>query len=215
MSVPTSLDVEQAHPRLRELTVVDVRTPGEFASGHLPDAVNVPLDRLVRSLPELRRAAEGGPLLIVCASGARSAGAVATLAPHGVPASSLTGGTEAWAAAGHALVYPGGVRSRAVWAMERQVRFAAGALVLAGLLLGLLLHPAFALLSAAIGGGLVFSALTGTCGMAVVMGRLPFNRRPAQSRARPRGPAADGGNLRGADRVLSYRTRRPRRRVHR
>ncbi|KJY20729.1 transporter, partial [Streptomyces sp. NRRL S-104] len=43
MSVPTSLDVEQAHPRLRELTVVDVRTPAEFASGHLPDAVNVPL----------------------------------------------------------------------------------------------------------------------------------------------------------------------------
>ncbi|MEU4353056.1 rhodanese-like domain-containing protein [Streptomyces virginiae] len=182
MRVPTSLDVEQAHPRLRALTVVDVRTPGEFASGHLPAAVNVPLDRLVRSLPELRRAAERRPLLIVCASEARSADAVATLAPHGIPATGLTGGTQAWAAGGHALEYPGGARSRAVWAMERQVRGAAGALVLAGLLLGLLLHPAFSLLSAAIGGGLVFSALTGTCGMAVLLGRLPFNRRGAEVR---------------------------------
>jgi hypothetical protein len=61
--------------------------------------------------------------------------------------------------------------------MERQVRFTAGALVLLGLVLGLLVHPAFQLLSAAIAGGLVFSALTDTCGMAVVLGRLPFNRR--------------------------------------
>ncbi|MFE7094110.1 rhodanese-like domain-containing protein [Streptomyces erythrochromogenes] len=182
MSVPTSLDVEQARPRLRELTVVDVRTPGEFASGHLPDALSIPLDRLVRSLPELRSAAGRGPLLIVCASGARSDGAVRTLASHGIRASSLEGGTQAWAAGGHALERPGGARTRAVWAMERQVRFTAGALVLVGLLLGLLLHPAFSLLSAAIGGGLVFSALTGTCGMAVVLGGLPFNRRGGEVR---------------------------------
>ncbi|MEV7579332.1 rhodanese-like domain-containing protein [Streptomyces erythrochromogenes] len=183
MSVPPSLDVEQARPRLRELTVVDVRTPGEFASGHLPDALNVPLDRLLRSLPELRSAAGRGPLLIVCASGARSAGAVRSLASHGIGASSLTGGTEAWAAGGNALDHPGGgARTRAVWAMERQVRCAAGALVLLGLLLGLLLHPGFSLLSAAVGGGLVFSALTGTCAMAVVLGRLPFNRRGAEAR---------------------------------
>lgn len=61
--------------------------------------------------------------------------------------------------------------------MERQVRLTAGSLVLLGLLLGLLAHPAFALLSAAVAGGLVFSALTDTCGMAAVLGRLPFNRR--------------------------------------
>lgn len=177
MSVPTPLDVGQARPRLAELTVVDVRTPGEFASGHLPDAVNVPLDRLARSLPELRRAAERRPLLVVCASGARSENAVATLTSQGIAASSLTGGTQAWTAEGHGLRYPDGSRKRAVWAMERQVRFTAGVTVLLGLALGLLLHPSLALLSAAIGGGLVFSALTNSCGMAVVLGRLPFNRQ--------------------------------------
>ncbi|MFE5561968.1 rhodanese-like domain-containing protein [Streptomyces sp. NPDC056544] len=187
MRVPLSLDVSQAHPRLSELTVVDVRTPAEFASGHLPDAVNVPLDRLTRSLPELRSAAEHGPLLVVCASGARSENAAGTLVSRGIPASSLTGGIQAWTAEGHVLDYPDypdypdGSRKRAVWAMERQVRFTAGVGVLLGLALGLLLHPALALLSAAIGGGLVFSALTRTCGMAVVLGRLPFNRRGARS----------------------------------
>ncbi|MEU3063619.1 YgaP-like transmembrane domain [Streptomyces subrutilus] len=61
--------------------------------------------------------------------------------------------------------------------MERQVRLAARALVLLGLLLALLVHPAFQLLSAAVGAGLAFSTLTDTCGMALVLGRLPFNRR--------------------------------------
>ncbi|MFJ3727986.1 rhodanese-like domain-containing protein [Streptomyces sp. NPDC090045] len=171
-----TLSVAEAQPRLDGLTVVDVRTPAEFASGHLPDALNIPLDRIGRALPELREAAGRKPLLLVCSSGARSDNATATLASHGIPASSLSGGTTAWAAGGHGLHYPAG-RPRAVWAMERQVRITAGALVLLGLALGLFVHPAFRLLSAAIAAGLVFSALTNTCGMAVVLGRLPFNQR--------------------------------------
>ncbi|WP_404962436.1 rhodanese-like domain-containing protein [Streptomyces sp. 147326] len=171
-----TLSVGEAQPRLDELTVVDVRTPAEFASGHLPDAVNIPLDRIGRALPELREAAGRKPLLLVCSSGARSGNATATLASHGIPASSLSGGTTAWAAEGHGLQYPAG-RPRAVWAMERQVRFTAGGIVLLGLALGLFVHPAFQLLAAGIAAGLVFSALTNTCGMAVVLGRLPFNQR--------------------------------------
>lgn len=172
----TTLSVSEAQSRLHELTVVDVRTPAEFTSGHLPDAVNVPLDRIGRALPELRQAAGRKPLLLVCASGARSDNAAGTLASHGIPAASLTGGTTAWVAEGHGLQYPDG-RPRAVWAMERQVRFTAGSIVLLGLALGLFVRPAFQLLSAAIAAGLVFSALTNTCGMAVVLGKLPFNQR--------------------------------------
>ncbi|MFF9017004.1 rhodanese-like domain-containing protein [Streptomyces sp. NPDC014870] len=176
---PTAtLTVGQAEPQLRRLYVVDVRTPGEFASGHLPGAVNVPLDRIQDSVADLRGSAADGSLLLVCASGARSEKAAAALAAHGIAASSLSGGTRAWAAAGHVLEFPPGP-VRAVWGMERQVRFTAGTLVLLGLALGLLVHPAFQLLSAGISGGLVFSALTDTCGMAVVLSRLPFNRRGA------------------------------------
>jgi hypothetical protein len=64
--------------------------------------------------------------------------------------------------------------------MERQVRLTAGSAVLLGLALGKFVHPAFRLVSAGIAGGLVFSAVTDTCGMAAVLAKLPHNRpRPA------------------------------------
>ncbi|MFI9628892.1 rhodanese-like domain-containing protein [Streptomyces sp. NPDC052042] len=180
MSTPTVLDADQAHARLHELIVIDVRTPGEYTSGHLPEALNIPLDQIRRALPEIRRATERGEVLVVCASGARSESACELLSEQGIPAATLAGGTSAWAAAGHDLQRPVACDTRARWSMERQVRFTAGTVVLLGLLLGLLVHPAFQILSAGIAGGLVFSALTNTCGMAVLLAKLPHNRpRPA------------------------------------
>nr|WP_229909362.1 rhodanese-like domain-containing protein [Streptomyces flavofungini] len=174
MPSPTALTADQARQRLDELAVVDVRTPGEFAAGHLPGAHNIPLERLTEALPALRAAAARGELLLVCASGNRSARACATLAENGVPAATLTGGTTAWTQRGYDVEHPQGT-PRTAWAMERQVRLAAGSLVLTGLALGLL-WPYALWLSAAIAGGLVFSALTDTCGMARVLARLPHNR---------------------------------------
>ncbi|MFD6323299.1 rhodanese-like domain-containing protein [Streptomyces sp. NPDC058442] len=174
---PVTLGTDQARTRLDELTVIDVRTPAEYASGHLPGALNIPLDHVRRALPEIRHAAERGEVLLVCASGARSGSACTLLAEQGVPVATLAGGTSAWAAEGHDLHHPTVCATTpAGWSMERQVRLAAGTLVLLGLVLGLLVHPAFQLLSAGVAGGLVFSALTDTCGMAVVLAKLPHNR---------------------------------------
>ncbi|MFF7357238.1 rhodanese-like domain-containing protein [Streptomyces filipinensis] len=179
MTAPTILDPHQARSRIHELTVVDVRTPGEYAGGHLPGAFNIPLGRLDRALADLRSVAGYGDILVVCASGVRSETACRVLAENGVTAATLAGGTSAWAAQGYALHRPEGTTT-ATWSMERQVRFTAGSVVVLGLLLGLLVHPAFQLLSAGVAGGLVFSALTDTCGMAAVLARLPHNRpRPA------------------------------------
>ncbi|MEV6979521.1 rhodanese-like domain-containing protein [Kitasatospora sp. NPDC093806] len=175
MTTPTALTPAQAHPRLATLTVVDVRTPGEYAAGHVPGALNIPLDRLRDALPALRTAAARGELLVVCASGARSGRACADLAAAGIPAATLLGGTTAWAAAGHEVQRPEGAPARTVWAMDRQVRFAAGALVLAGLLADLAL-PGTRWLAAAIGAGLVLSAVTDTCAMGALLARLPHNR---------------------------------------
>lgn len=72
MTHPRTLDAHQAHSRLHELIVLDVRTPGEYATGHLPGALNVPLDHLTRALPDIREAAARGDILVVCASGTRS-----------------------------------------------------------------------------------------------------------------------------------------------
>ncbi|MEV0786925.1 rhodanese-like domain-containing protein [Streptomyces sp. NPDC050423] len=178
MTAPIPVLPVQAAARLGHYTVIDVRTPGEYASGHVPGAHNIPLGDVRSALPELRAAAaSGGDLLMVCASGNRSATACGELAAAGIPAADLVGGTTAWAEQGHALDRP--TDASRVWGMERQVRLAAGSLVVLGLAVGARYRPA-RVLSAAIGGGLVFSALTNTCGMAAVLARLPHNRpRPA------------------------------------
>lgn len=168
-----TLTVAELAPRLKSATVIDVRAPGEYASGHLPGAHNVPLDRLDDALPALDSAGGKGELVVVCASGARSGTACGRLAGRGIAAVSLEGGTEAWARAGQTLDRPGG--ARAVWPMERQVRLAAGSLVVLGILLDLAI-PGARILSFLIGGGLVFSALSNTCGMAAVLSKLPYNR---------------------------------------
>lgn len=171
---PHALDTAQARTRLHELIVLDVRTPGEYATGHLPGALNIPLDQFERALPDIRRAARRGDLLVVCASGARSENAGRILAAHGITTATLTGGTAAWAADGHSLHHPDGAR-RTAWNMERQVRLTAGTVVLSGLALGRL-RPAFRLAAAGIAGGLVYSSLTNTCGMAALLAKLPHNR---------------------------------------
>ncbi|WP_310722832.1 rhodanese-like domain-containing protein [Streptomyces sp. N2A] len=173
MARPTALTADQARARLHELTVIDVRTPGEYAAGHLPGAHNLPLDHLGQALPALKTAADRGALLVVCASGTRSATACQRLSEHGISAATLTGGTTAWTQLGHDTHRPAG--TRAPWAMDRQVRLAAGTLVLTGLLAARR-RPRARLLSAGIAGGLVFSALTNTCGLAKILAKLPHNR---------------------------------------
>ncbi len=138
--------------------VAETHVHNDYVTGGLELAAQPP------TLPALRAAAARGPLLMVCASGNRSTTARERLAAAGIPAATLTGGTTAWSRHGHPVHRDG--TASAAWPMERQVRLAAGSLVVTGLALGTRYRPA-RWLSAAIGGGLVFSALTDTCGFAV------------------------------------------------
>ncbi|MFB8103777.1 MULTISPECIES: rhodanese-like domain-containing protein [Streptomyces] len=173
MTSPASLSPAQAAARLEEFTVIDVRAPGEYAAGHVPGALNIPLDKLPDTLPALKSASARGSLLVVCASGVRSTRACEILAGADIEAATLAGGTSAWEGDGRGLDRPEG--ARAVWPMERQVRLAAGSLVVTGLVAGIR-FPAARWLSAGIGSGLVFSAVTNTCGMASALSKLPYNR---------------------------------------
>ncbi|MFC0597962.1 rhodanese-like domain-containing protein [Streptomyces palmae] len=172
----TSLTVAELKPRLELLTVIDVRTPAEYAGGHIPGARNVPLDQLAKAVPALRSASERTGIAIVCASGNRSATACRQLADAGIAVLDVAGGTTAWAQQGHPLDRPAG--GRTVWALDRQVRFVAGVLVLIGVLVDLAL-PGAHWVSAAVGAGLAFSALTNTCAMGAMLGKLPYNRPKA------------------------------------
>ncbi|WP_371525089.1 rhodanese-like domain-containing protein [Streptomyces sp. NBC_01283] len=173
MTTPTAITPAKAAARLEDYAIIDVRTPGEYTSGHLPGAHNIPLDHLHTALPALKAAASRAALLMVCASGNRSTTACTELAAADIPAITLSGGTTAWAGEGHTLHHPD--NARAVWPMERQVRLAAGSLVVLGLAAGTGWRPA-RWLSAAIGTGLVFSAATDTCGMAAALAKLPHNQ---------------------------------------
>jgi hypothetical protein len=68
------------------------------------------------------------------------------------------------------------VRGRKTISIERQVRIGAGSFVLIGTVLGRLVHPAFYLLAALVGAGLVFAGVTDICGLAIVLAKAPWNR---------------------------------------
>jgi rhodanese-related sulfurtransferase len=173
-SIPPVLSAAELAALLAEqpdVRLLDVRTPGEFAAVHIPGAYNVPLDTLGEHSPEIR-AAVRQPLVLVCQSGQRARRAEDVLKAGGMPnLHILDGGVGAWVASGGAVT-----RGAARLSLERQVRVAAGALAATGAALALTVHPAFALLALAIGGGLVVAGLTDRCGLALLLGRLPCNR---------------------------------------
>ena len=152
-------------------TILDVRTPAEFESSHIAGSYNIPLDRLAEHAVDLA-ATVGGPVVLVCRSGNRAKQAELTLRQVDLPRLHvLADGLAGWEAAGLPLN-----RGRARWGMERQVRGVAGGLVLGGALGGLLLTRAVGLLAVGVGGGLLFSALTDSCAMGQLLGKLPYNR---------------------------------------
>jgi rhodanese-related sulfurtransferase len=156
----------------RPVDLIDVRTPVEFRELHLQGARNVPLDRLnPQELLQLRSQADQ-PLYVVCRSGGRGAQACEKLWKAGFTnVFNVEGGTTACAEAGLPVV-----RGRKAVSLERQVRIAAGTLVLSSTLLGWLVHPAFFGLTAFVGAGLIFAGITDTCGMGLILSRMPWNQ---------------------------------------
>ena len=165
----------ERHQRGERLTLVDVRTPAEYGEVHVEGARNVPLDRLG---PQ-DVAGLGAPVYLVCRSGGRSHKACEKLMAAGIrDAVSVEGGTAACAAAGLPVV-----RGRKAMSLERQVRIAAGTLVAIGAALAAFgpetpvnWQVIGAGLAGFVGCGLVFAGVTDTCGMAMLLARMPWNQ---------------------------------------
>ncbi|MGV9325069.1 rhodanese-like domain-containing protein [Streptosporangium sandarakinum] len=186
---PSTLDVASLRHLLesgRAPRLIDVRTPGEFETAHIPGSHNVPLDLLREHRAELRAHLDEQTVL-VCLSDRRATQAGQDLAAAGLPGLRvLTGGVTAWQAAG-APVASGKPR----WSLERQVRLVAGSVVLGSILVSTAV-PRAKWLAAAIGGGLTFAALSDTCAMGMMLAKLPYNRGPRTDIATVLGALADG-----------------------
>ena len=168
--VITSTELDLAARSGELITIVDVRTPAEFETVHIPGSYNVPLDQIAEHGVEFRGI--GAPIVLVCRSGMRARQAESLLRAADVPRLHvLDGGVAAWDQAGQRVV-----RGRQAWSIERQVRAIAGGLVLIGVLGSLLLWQPLLYLALLVGAGLLFAGLTDTCAMGMLLMRLPYNR---------------------------------------
>ncbi|MGM9471492.1 rhodanese-like domain-containing protein [Pseudarthrobacter sp. YS3] len=155
----------------QDLVVIDVRSAAEFESMHIRGSYNVPLPLLSEHTDELA-ARLGSRVVLVCQSGARAEQARQRLGKSGIDtAYVLTGGAPGFAAAGGDVV-----QGKNRWDLERQVRLAAGSLVVLGLAGGKFVSPRIRTLAGVIGAGLTFSAATNTCAMGQAISAMPWNR---------------------------------------
>jgi rhodanese-related sulfurtransferase len=157
----------------KQIDLIDVRTPVEYREVHVAIARNVPLDQLdAATLMQARNGSANEPVYLICRSGSRGRQACEKFLNAGFTnVVNVEGGTMACVEAGLPVV-----RGKKAVSLERQVRIAAGSLVLLGAVLGWFVHPAFIGLSAFVGAGLVFAGITDTCGMGMILARMPWNQ---------------------------------------
>lgn len=153
-----------------EIRLFDVREPAEYRSECIAEATLIPLGTVVRSaLP-----AQDKPFVVHCRSGRRSEEAAKKLLAEdpNLMIYNMDGGILAWQEAGLPLKYHG----RSVLPLDRQTQIAVGALVFSGIMLGTYVNPVWYVLSGFLGVGLMFAGITGWCGMAKVLARMPWNQ---------------------------------------
>lgn len=171
MTFSVASPIELSQNRTSAL-LLDVRTPAEFQEVHIEGSVLKPLHEL--NPDEIKPLTEGkSACYVICRSGGRARQAAEKLAQSGMTALKvLDGGVTGWEKAGLPVA-----RGKKTISLERQVRIAAGALVVTGSVLGYLVDPLWIALSAFVGAGLVFAGITDTCGLAMVLARMPWNNR--------------------------------------
>ena len=174
---PQELAARQQRGDVCEL--IDVRTPVEFREVHVTFARNEPLDRLdPNALISVRNGASQQPLYVICRSGNRANQACEKFIAAGFTnIINVSGGTQAWEQAGLPVT-----RGQKAISLERQVRIAAGLLVVIGAALGYFYDPIWIGVSAFVGAGLVFAGITDTCGMGMLLARMPWNQVPKSSK---------------------------------
>ena len=172
----TSITPRELHDRLATgaaAELLDVRTPGEFAAAHVPGAKLIPLDQFDATAFCRERGADGKTVYVLCQSGGRARKAIEKFQRVGFDNCVLVeGGTQAWIDAG----LPVDRGESRVLPLMRQVQITVGLISAVGAGLALLVNPWFALIPLATGCGLLFAGITGFCGLALLLAKMPWNR---------------------------------------
>lgn len=154
--------------------LIDVRTPMEFQEVRAVTARNIPLDKLdPHSVMKDRDGGADQALYVICKGGTRGGKAQQKFVDAGfTKVVNVEGGTEAWVAAGLPVV-----RGKKVMSMERQVRIAAGFIVLAGAVAAIVTGNVYlAGIPAFVGAGLMFAGITDSCAMGMMIAKMPWNQ---------------------------------------
>ena len=164
---------EETYRRLQEdeIILVDIRDVPEVEEISIPGALLAPLLVVEQQLLHMPDAPDK-PLVFTCRSGRRTEAAAERLAALPHAAYQMQGGLVAWAKAG----LPVERHPAPPMSIMRQMQVAAGSLVLCGTL-GSFHWPPLVWLAAFVGAGLLVAGVTGFCGMAVLLGKMPWNRR--------------------------------------
>lgn len=168
---PRRIDADQAHAMLEQgdALLIDIRHAAEHAFERIPGSRLVPEKRL----DEVRAIGADKPVILYCRTSRRTAAAVDQLAAQGFGAVHLDGGIESWKKKGHATERSPGAP---VFSVMQQVQITAGSLIVGSTLLGAFVSPAWLGLTGFVGAGLLFTGLSGWCGMAAVLEKMPWNR---------------------------------------
>ena len=171
----TSRELDRLRAGGAGVELLDVRTPGEFAAAHVPGAKLIPLDDLDAAAFCREHGAAGKPVYVLCQSGGRARKAIDKFQRAGFNGCVLVeGGTQAWIDAG----LPVNRGESGVLPLMRQVQITVGFISAAGAVLALAVNPRFAVIPLLAGCGLLFAGLTGFCGLALLLAKMPWNRTP-------------------------------------
>ena len=175
LQAKSSIEPLELQRRLAEggpAQLLDVRTAGEFAAAHVPGAKLIPLDDLDPAAFRRGFGAEEIPVYVLCQSGGRARKAIERLEQAGIHGCVLVeGGTQGWMDAG----LPVNRGKRKVLPLMRQVQITVGLISAMGAVLALAANSLFAIIPLVTGCGLVFAGMTGTCGMALLLAKMPWN----------------------------------------
>ena len=168
ISARDSFEESKKDPNVKML---DVRSVIEFSDAHIKGALNIPIDTLGLRLAELHQ--PQASYIVLCRTGNRSPMAADMLLQSGMQnVKVMEGGMTQWQK--ERLPVEKGVGGISI---ERQVRLAAGVFTLSGLLLAKFVHPGFIGISVFVACGLIFSGISDACFMAMLLMKLPYNKK--------------------------------------